>query len=150
MYIVVVPQHLIHHLQNRIAQQQPRVVSLTASLFCWTQLQVVSGVEIYIKKKQLSLVRNHCFQRGHPEWPPLFPLKDPSSVNCQTSCSLGPFIEDVGKFNAILTPPFYRRQFFTAIPFKMSACLWGVGVFSYADGQKVTVLTVHKDQKFPS
>ena len=47
--------------------------------------------------------------------PPWFPLEDPSSVDCQNSCSLGPFIEDVGKFNAILTPPSYRRHFFTAM-----------------------------------
>jgi hypothetical protein len=43
--------------------------------------------------------------------PPWFPLEDPSSVDCQNSCSLGPFIEDVGKFNAILTPPSYRGIF---------------------------------------
>ena len=43
------------------------------------------------------------------------PLEDPSSVNCQNSCSLGPFIKDVGKFYAILTPPSSRRQFFTAV-----------------------------------
>ena len=61
---MVVPHQLIHHHQNRIAQQQPRTVSSTASLFCWTLLhtEVVSGVGIYMKK-HLSLVRNHCF---HP------------------------------------------------------------------------------------